>query len=213
MNEVASSSIHNLHTVCELKVLRIEPGVVKLDDFFLPFTAGMQVRDTIEGVTYVADAQGNAVDPKFEPNWNQPPEGWSKRASSMFSRFSPADRLKLDAEKKSLDDKNAGKRRAFEAALKVMRSSAPLDKRVEAGLKVLRTGPIFIDSDFKPWASIIRELIEIGKPAVPILTAELDRTEPGRILRDLGFVLRGIGDPRGAGAHPRDSPHAARSRW
>ncbi len=200
-NEVATPSIHKLHTVCELKVLRIEPAVVKLDDFFLPFTAGMQVRDTIEGVTYVADAQGNAVNPKFDPNWkSQPPEGWSKRASSMFSRFSPADRLKLDAEKKSLDDKNAGKRRAFEAALKVMRSPAPLDERVEAGLNVLRTSPTEIDRDFKPWASVIRELIEIGKPAVPKLTAELDRTEKDKMLRDLGFVLRGIGDPQAAPA-------------
>jgi len=206
-NEVATPSAHKLHTVCELKVWRIEPGSVKPGDFFLSFTAGMQVRDTIEGVTYVADAQGNAVDPKFDPDWKcQPPAGWSKRASSMLSRFSPTDRAKLDAEKKSLDEKESRERRTFETALKVMRSSAPLDERVEAGLKVLRSRPIEIGRDVKPWASIIRELIEIGKPAVPKLTAELDRTEKDKMLRDLGFVLRGIGDPRAAPALIRAIP-------
>ena len=117
-------------------------------------------------------------------------------ALSMASRFSPADRKRLDAEKKSFEEKNDREKTAFETALKAMRSSAALDERVEAGLKALRTGPIEIDNDFKPWASIIRELIEIGKPAVPKLTAELDRTEQDKMLRNLGFVLRGIGDPR-----------------
>lgn len=197
--------------MCELKLLRIEPGVVKPGDFFLPFTAGMQIQDTIEGVTYVADAQGNAADPKLDPNWKSaPPDGWSKHASSMFSRFSPADRLKLYAEKRSLDDKDAGQRRAIEAALKNMRSPAPLDERVEAALNALRTCPTEVDRDFKPWASIIRELIEIGKPAVPKLTAELDRTEKDKMLRDLGFVLRGIGDPRAAPALIRAIPRIAR---
>ena len=37
-------------------MLRIERGAVKPGDLFLPFTAGMQIRDVIEGVTYVADA-------------------------------------------------------------------------------------------------------------------------------------------------------------
>ncbi len=202
--------------VCETKVSRIEAGAVKPGDLFVPFTKGMQIEDTIEGVTYVADAQGIAVAPKFEPNWwtHSPPKGWSKPAAaagggnalSMASRFSPADRKRLDAERKSFENKNDRQKAVFETALNVMRSSAPLDERVEAGLKVLRTGPIFIDSDFKPWASIIRELIEIGKPAVPKLTAELDRTERDKMLRDLGFVLRGIGDPRAAPALIRAIP-------
>ena len=88
-----------------------------------------------------------------------------------------------------------------------MRSSAPLDERIEAGLNVLRKYPIEIDNDFKPWASVIRELIEDGKPAVPKLTAELDRTQRDKMLRDLAFVLRGIGDPRAAPA--LDSRHSS----
>ena len=122
--------------VCETKVSRIEAGGVKPSDLFIPFTAGMQVTDTIEGVTYVADAQGNAVAPvKLDPNVkDKPPEGWPKhptataaggeKALSMASRFSPEDRKRLDAERKGLDEKNGQQRTAFETALKVMRSSA-----------------------------------------------------------------------------------------
>ena len=88
-----------------------------------------------------------------------------------------------------------------------MRSSAPLNEHVEAGLNVLRTHPHDIDRDIKPRAAVIRELIEIGKPVVPKLTAELDRTEEP-MLSDLAFVLRGDRrSPRGARLHPRHSRH------
>jgi beta-lactamase regulating signal transducer with metallopeptidase domain len=218
-DETAASPVPDLVDISEMKVSRIEFGAVKPADLFVPFTSGMQIRDTIEGVTYVTDAQGNAVAPKFEPyEWtHDPPQGSSKRAAaaggvnalSMASRFSPADRKRLDAEKKAFEDKNDLQKTAFATALKVMRSSAPLDERIEAGLKVLRTYPTSIDNDFKPWASVIRELIEIGKPAVPKLTAELDRTEKDKMLRDLGFVLRGIGDPHAAPALIRAIPRMA----
>ena len=214
------SHMPQMVVVCETRVSRIEAGAVKPSDLFVPFTAGMRIQDTIEGVTYVADAEGNAVAPKFEPNWwtHDPPKGWSKLAAaagsgnalSMASRFSPADRKRLDAEKKSFEDKNGREKTAFETALKVMRSSAALDERVEAGLNVLRTGPTHIDNDFKPWASIIRELIEIGKPAVPKLTAELDRTEEDKMLRDLRLrVARDRRSPR-APALIRAIPRMAR---
>ncbi len=218
-NETAGSTVPDSIDIVETKVSRIEAGAVKPGDLFVPFTKGMQIEDTIEGVTYVADAQGNAVAPKFEPNWwtHNPPKGWSSRAAaagggnalSMASRFSPADRKRLDAEKKAFEDKNDRQKAVFETALKVMRSSAPLDERVEAGLKVLRTDPSDIDNDINLWAAVLRELIEIGKPAVPILTAELDRTEEDEMLRDLGFVLRGIGDPRAAPALIRAIPRMA----
>ena len=107
---------------------------------------------------------------------------------------SAEDRAKLDAEKKSLDEKNGQQRTAFATALKAMRSSAPLDERVEAGLNVLQTYPTDIEYDVKPRASVIRELIEIGKPAVPKLTAELDRAEKDNMLGHLAFVLCAIGD-------------------
>ena len=73
-HEEANSALRDNIGVCDLKVLRIEPGAVKLSDLFLPFTAGMQVADTIEGATYVADAQGNPMHPKIDPDWkSQPP--------------------------------------------------------------------------------------------------------------------------------------------
>ena len=71
---------------------------------------------------------------------------------------------------------------------------------------MLRTYPTDIDRDVKPRDSVIRELIEIGKPAVPKLTAELDRTEEP-MLSDLAFVLRAIGDPRAA--PPSSAPFRA----
>ena len=211
-DETAASTVPDLIDVCDMKVSRIEFGAVKPADLFVRFTGGMEIQDTIEGVTYVTDAAGNAVAPvELDPNWkHKPPEGWRKHptttaagggnAISMASRFSPEDRKRLDAERKTRDEKNGQQRMAFATALEVMRSSAPADERVEAGLKVLRTYPTSIETDFKPWASVIRELIEIGKPAVPKLMAELDRTEKDKMLRDLGFVLRGIGDPQAAPA-------------
>ena len=118
-------------------MLRIECGTVKPGDLFVPFTAGMQIQDTIEGVTYVADAQGNAAAPKSSSmvtdvarqRLEMPPEGWRKHpaataagsgnALSMASRISPEDRKRLDAERKALDEKNGRQKTAFEAALKV----------------------------------------------------------------------------------------------
>ena len=91
-----------------------------------------------------------------------------------------------------------------------MRSPAPADERVEAGSeRAANLSDRALSRDFKPWASVIRELIEIGKPAVPKLTAELDRTEKDKMLRDLGFVLRGIGDPQAAPALIRAIPRMA----
>ena len=48
-------------------------------------------------------------------------------ALSMASRISPADRKKLDAERKALDEKNDQQEKAIETDLKVMRSSAALE--------------------------------------------------------------------------------------
>ncbi|MGO9112544.1 MAG: M56 family metallopeptidase [Thermoguttaceae bacterium] len=213
-DETIVSHMSDMIAVCEMKVSRVEPGTVRPGDLFVPFTGGMQIHDTIEGVTYVTDAAGNAAAPiKLEPNWkSEPPKGWHATAAgngnalSMASRFSPADRKRLDAERKVFDEKNDQQRNAIEASLKVMRSPAALDERVEAGLKVLRTYTLGPQNDERLWASVVRELIEIGKPAVPKLTEELDRTEREWTLRALGFVLRGIGDPRAAPALIRAIP-------
>jgi len=56
------------------------------------------------------------------------------------------------------------------------------------------------------WCSLMRELVTIGQPAVPILVAELDATTEQRMMRRLGFALRAIGDPRAVPALIRALP-------
>jgi hypothetical protein len=56
------------------------------------------------------------------------------------------------------------------------------------------------------WAGALRELIEIGKPAVPELVFELDRTSRDHSLAALGLALRGIGDARAVPALIRALP-------
>src|SRR5262249_14679674 len=58
----------------------------------------------------------------------------------------------------------------------------------------------------KGWATAARRLAQIGKPAVPALIEELDRTTENRALRSLGFTLRAIGDPRAVPALIRAIP-------
>ncbi len=60
--------------------------------------------------------------------------------------------------------------------------------------------------DFKRWAKALRELVQIGKPAVPPLIEELDRTTDERRLRSLGFALRALSDPRAVPALIRAIP-------
>ncbi len=194
----AASPVPDRFTVSQVTVSRIECGAVKLADLFIPFPEGTRVvADVIKGATYVVDAQGHPNQVKFEANWwHKPPAGWSlheptDNMRSWTSRFLPADRNRLEAERRVLEEKTSEQKDLSESALKVMRSSAPLYERVEAGLRVLRvytisSGPSL---DKGSWASVIRELIEIGKPAVPRLVQELDRTERGLTLRALGFVL------------------------
>lgn len=81
-------------------------------------------------------------------------------------------------------------------------------QRVRELIYLLRQHQVFERTD--EWASAIRELIEIGKPAVPELVAELERTDQDATLRALGFTLRGIGDPRAAPALIRAIPKLLR---
>ena len=67
------------------------------------------------------------------------------------------------------------------------------------------------------WCLLMRELVAVGRDAVPQLCAELDRTTEDRALRRLGFALRAIGDRSGrAGSdpgHPEDlAPQQQRLR-
>jgi len=56
------------------------------------------------------------------------------------------------------------------------------------------------------WCLLMRELVAVGRDAVPQLCAELDRTAEDRMLRRLGFALRAIGDPRAVPALIRAIP-------
>ena len=56
------------------------------------------------------------------------------------------------------------------------------------------------------WCTLMRELVAIGRDAVPQLCAELDRTSENRMLRRLGFAARAIGDPRAVPALIRAIP-------
>ena len=67
-------------------------------------------------------------------------------------------------------------------------------RRVRELIYMLRQHRVFSRCD--EWAGTIRELVEIGKPAVPELVAELNGTDRDATLRALGFTLRAIGDPR-----------------
>jgi beta-lactamase regulating signal transducer with metallopeptidase domain len=97
------------------------------------------------------------------------------------------------------------------AAMKVLRARPPAEEkdRIAAAIAVIRSGDIFEEKDY-PVANALRELIRIGKPAVPRLIEELDRTDSDKLLRGLGFALRGIGDPRAVPALIRAIPRLAR---
>jgi hypothetical protein len=56
------------------------------------------------------------------------------------------------------------------------------------------------------WCMLLRELVNVGREAVPQLCAELDRTTENRMLRRLGFALRAIGDARAVPALIRAIP-------
>jgi beta-lactamase regulating signal transducer with metallopeptidase domain len=104
----------------------------------------------------------------------------------------------------------ADSKKRIEAALAVLQADppAPQDKRIDAAIDILRVYSVH-EGDERPWAFAIRQLIEIGPPAVPKLAEELDRTERNITLRALGFVLRGIGDPGAVPALIRAIPRLA----
>jgi hypothetical protein len=81
-------------------------------------------------------------------------------------------------------------------------------RRVRELIYVFRNYRVF--SRDEEWAQTIRELAKIGKPAVPELVAELDRTDRDATIRSLAFALRAIGDPRAVPALIRAIPKALR---
>jgi hypothetical protein len=79
----------------------------------------------------------------------------------------------------------------------------PVAEQITEALAVLRKTDI---KDSQRWAKAARDLVQIGKPAVPPLVEELDRTTENPSLRSLGFTLRSIGDPRAVPALIRAIP-------
>src|SRR5262245_32913561 len=62
----------------------------------------------------------------------------------------------------------------------------------------------------EPWATYLKQITDIGPEAVPDLIAELDTTESEIMLRNLGFILRAIGDKRAVPALIRAFPKTLR---
>ncbi len=84
---------------------------------------------------------------------------------------------------------------------------ADQQQRVRELVYVLRHMPT-VFSGFDQWVAAIKELVEIGKPAVPELVAELDRTERDLTMRAIGYTLRAITDPRAVPVLIRTLPKA-----
>jgi hypothetical protein len=80
------------------------------------------------------------------------------------------------------------------ASIQTPKAAADVQIRVRELIYILRYHQVFDRQD--EWAGALRELTQIGKPAVPELVAELDRTERNTTLRGLAFALRAVGDPR-----------------
>jgi hypothetical protein len=80
------------------------------------------------------------------------------------------------------------------APAKTTQSDADVQQRVRELVYVLRHYRVHVRVE--EWVGALRELIRIGKPAVPELVAELDRTDRVTTVRGLAFTLRGIGDRR-----------------
>ena len=193
-----------LANIIETNVLRVESDSVKPSDLLLPFIEGMKITDTIESITYTANAEGGATEVKDAPNWkHDPPKGWKKgtvdEAYSLASKISDADRKRLEASRQA-------KSKPIDEALAVLQADPPAsqNQRIEAALKMFRV--YRVGERANDWALALRELITIGKPAVPRLIEELDKTNDDKTLRALGFVLRGINDPRAIPALIRAIP-------
>ena len=92
-------------------------------------------------------------------------------------------------------------------------AAKPVAEEIQQAIIALRNTDI---GNSKGWATAARKLTEIGKPAVPPLIEELERTTADRPLRSLGFTLRRHRRPKSrAGADPGDTthPHATRKRF
>ena len=83
-------------------------------------------------------------------------------------------------------------------------SKKPSDRTAQILLEFRKLNHTVDETEF--WCLLMRELVAVGREAVPQLCAELDRTTENRMLRRLGFALRAIGDPRAVPALIRALP-------
>ena len=79
------------------------------------------------------------------------------------------------------------------------------DRRVASIIADWEGLPSIFD-EIETYSAQVKELVEIGKPAVPALAAALDRTTRDTPMRLLPFTLRAIGDPRAVPALIRALP-------
>jgi 5-hydroxyisourate hydrolase-like protein (transthyretin family) len=89
-------------------------------------------------------------------------------------------------------------------ALALALSKNPSDRTAQI-LREFRKLSHTVDEE-ELWCMLMRELVAVGRDAVPQLCAELDRTTADRTLRRLAFALRAIGDPRAVPALIRAIP-------
>jgi beta-lactamase regulating signal transducer with metallopeptidase domain len=116
------------------------------------------------------------------------------------------DRQAREEKGKANQEANAERARRVEAAMRVLdkKPRATEDARIDAAIEVLRN--FSISKNEESWARAVRELILRGGPVIPALIEELDRTTRDETMRALGFVLRGIDDPRSVPAMIRAIP-------
>jgi beta-lactamase regulating signal transducer with metallopeptidase domain len=93
----------------------------------------------------------------------------------------------------------------IDTALEILRNFTPPPRRLPMPTNNFKLEPV---PDGEPWASALRVLIQAGKPAVPRITAELDKTNRYPTIQALGFVLRVIGDARAVPALIRAVPRS-----
>ncbi len=74
--------------------------------------------------------------------------------------------------------------------------AAPQRKPTDVGKLLDRLEQLRPQAGQDEWAFALRDLIQLGPPAVPELIAEMDATHDSFMLRCLVFALRGIGDKR-----------------
>jgi hypothetical protein len=83
-------------------------------------------------------------------------------------------------------------------------SKQPTDRTAQILLEFRKLNHTVDETEL--WCLLMRELIAVGRDAVPQLCAELDRTTENGMLRRLGFALRAIGDARAVPALIRAIP-------